>query len=425
VAHLVFFPFPEGSHLTAFLGLAAKLGAAGHRITFIVVPDAVEAVRARGHATVTYAEDLYPPGTRERFMAHPGLVHGAQLLWGLRMNQPSTRALVEGLRPDLLLVDSMAYGAALAAYRSEIGVLLVSPIMSSARDPAAPPLSTAIVPGTLRARLATRLAWARRDLARRVTVARQLVRRLVEGTSTSDELGARLVNHTGSYPRLVGFHELILCPAAFELPHARRVPGQHHVEACIDVGREAGQALDLEDDARPLVYCSFGVAPKSPARVRRAARAALQAMAARPHLRMLIVLPPFMGDDVVLPANVTRRRFVPQLAALARSALAVTHGGLGTVKECISAGVPMVVVPIGSDQPGNAARVAFHGLGRVLMPDTIDAVGLGAAIDAVLADAATRARVARMRDAFAAAEGEGRAVAVVASRLPARARGTS
>lgn len=41
----------------------------------------------------------------------------------------------------------------------------------------------------------------------------------------------------------------------------------------------------------------------------------------------------------------------------------ITHGGLGTVKECIHQQVPMIVIPLQYDQPINAARVEHHQLG--------------------------------------------------------------
>jgi len=41
----------------------------------------------------------------------------------------------------------------------------------------------------------------------------------------------------------------------------------------------------------------------------------------------------------------------------------ITHGGPNSVKECIYFGVPMIVFPLWFDQPGNVARVTYHGLG--------------------------------------------------------------
>ncbi len=42
----------------------------------------------------------------------------------------------------------------------------------------------------------------------------------------------------------------------------------------------------------------------------------------------------------------------------------VTHGGINTIDECVTHGVPMLVYSGGeTDMSGNAARVVYHGLG--------------------------------------------------------------
>ena len=43
----------------------------------------------------------------------------------------------------------------------------------------------------------------------------------------------------------------------------------------------------------------------------------------------------------------------------------VTHGGMNSIVECIYRQVPMLAYPLNRcwDQPGNAARIVFHGLG--------------------------------------------------------------
>jgi MGT family glycosyltransferase len=58
-----------------------------------------------------------------------------------------------------------------------------------------------------------------------------------------------------------------------------------------------------------------------------------------------------------LPPNVLARRRVPQPEVLARAALFVTHGGMNSVNEAMYAGVPILVVPQGADQPLVASRV--------------------------------------------------------------------
>ncbi|MFD0473253.1 nucleotide disphospho-sugar-binding domain-containing protein [Nonomuraea thailandensis] len=71
-----------------------------------------------------------------------------------------------------------------------------------------------------------------------------------------------------------------------------------------------------------------------------------------------------------LPDNVIARRFVPQTEVLERAALFVTHGGMNSVNEAMYAGVPMLVIPQGADQPLVARRVVQLGAGLAISPAT-------------------------------------------------------
>ena len=72
-------------------------------------------------------------------------------------------------------------------------------------------------------------------------------------------------------------------------------------------------------------------------------------------------------------ANVRVERYVAMSLLLPRSAVVVHHAGSGTTLAALAAGVPSLVVPIGADQPENAA--AAVGAGAVL---TLDASNLTA-----------------------------------------------
>ncbi|MBV8828332.1 MAG: glycosyl transferase, partial [Acidobacteriaceae bacterium] len=47
------------------------------------------------------------------------------------------------------------------------------------------------------------------------------------------------------------------------------------------------------------------------------------------------------------------------------------HAGLNTTLESLAQGVPMVAIPIGYDQPGVAARIAYHGVGEFVEFDQL------------------------------------------------------
>jgi MGT family glycosyltransferase len=65
-----------------------------------------------------------------------------------------------------------------------------------------------------------------------------------------------------------------------------------------------------------------------------------------------------------IPSNAIIVSTAPQIELLKRAALCITHAGLNSALEALAQGVPMVAIPIGFDQPGVAARIAYHGVGE-------------------------------------------------------------
>ena len=67
------------------------------------------------------------------------------------------------------------------------------------------------------------------------------------------------------------------------------------------------------------------------------------------------------------PENISVFFQVPQRQLLNRVDIMINHGGINSIKECLRAHVPMIVYPLSLkwDQPGCAARVAYHKLGVI------------------------------------------------------------
>ena len=116
-------------------------------------------------------------------------------------------------------------------------------------------------------------------------------------------------------------------------------------------------------------------------------------------------------DELDVPARVELRRYVPHGAVLPRAALMVTHAGTGSLIAAFAHGVPCVCVPLGRDQPRNAARAVELGAALAL-PSDAEPDGIRAAVVQALESEALRREAARLRDAIAA-YGDG-AVAVSA-----------
>ena len=102
------------------------------------------------------------------------------------------------------------------------------------------------------------------------------------------------------------------------------------------------------------------------------------------------------------PAHVRIERFVAQAEILPFVDLVVSHGGSGSVLGALAHGRPMIVLPIGADQPLNAERISALGVGRSL--DAIEATpdDVRDAASSVLADAACRESAGRLADEIAA-----------------------
>jgi UDP:flavonoid glycosyltransferase YjiC (YdhE family) len=141
----------------------------------------------------------------------------------------------------------------------------------------------------------------------------------------------------------------------------------------------------------------------------------LDAVAALP-VRVLLTLGGAVPASAVdPPPNVTVRGFVRHDLLLPYMAAVISHGGLSTITAALTAGVPLVCVPQGRDQPDNAKRVAASGAGRVVAADAPSA-DIATAVRELLADPAAL-REARRFAGVIAGLGSGDAAAQTVIRL--------
>ena len=110
-----------------------------------------------------------------------------------------------------------------------------------------------------------------------------------------------------------------------------------------------------------------------------------------------------------LPDTVRHVDFVPFRWLLARSALLVHHGGIGSLSQALAAGVPQVIMPMGFDQCDNAARIARLGVGRSLPPSRFRAPALADMMHGLLADPVVAGRCRDLAVRLADADGIDRA----------------
>lgn len=110
------------------------------------------------------------------------------------------------------------------------------------------------------------------------------------------------------------------------------------------------------------------------------------------------------------PENFLVRRSVPQLEVLAHTRVFLTQGGMSSVMEALSYGVPLVVLPQSSEQAIVAGRVEELGLGISLQKADVTIERLAEAVTLLASNQEVHARCHQMRDAQERGGGSSRAV---------------
>src|ERR1700730_675996 len=147
-----------------------------------------------------------------------------------------------------------------------------------------------------------------------------------------------------------------------------------------------------EDDSRPLVIVSLSSTYMAQEQVLARAIDGLS----RVDARVLVTTGPAIdpvsfreGDNTIVVRSAPHAQLFP------KTAVVVTHAGMGTVTRALTAGVPLVCIPMGRDQPDVAARVVYHGAGVRLRPSAKpDAIR--AAVERVIGEPSFRTAAERI-----------------------------
>jgi UDP:flavonoid glycosyltransferase YjiC (YdhE family) len=188
---------------------------------------------------------------------------------------------------------------------------------------------------------------------------------------------------------------LTVMPAALEEPEDR---GPAHALRFREIEPAARPLPDwwVQDD-RPLVYVTYGSVMPTLPQFPPLFRATVEALADLP-ARVLFTV----GTEVELeslgaaPAGIRVERWVPQADVMPHAAAVVGHGGSGTTRMALAAGVPSVIVPAFADQFRNAERVAALGAGIALQGGTAAIAGLREAVQRLLDEPSYRTAARRV-----------------------------
>jgi zeaxanthin glucosyltransferase len=154
----------------------------------------------------------------------------------------------------------------------------------------------------------------------------------------------------------------------------------------------------------PLIYASMGTLQNG---LESTFSAIAEAVGTRPGMQLVLSIGESLEPGKInsLPANCIVVKNAPQIELLKRAALCITHAGLNTALESLALGVPMVAIPVSTDQPGVAARIAYTKTGSYVPLRELTAPGLSTLINEVLTNSEYRQNANKMREAIAKTNG--------------------
>jgi UDP:flavonoid glycosyltransferase YjiC (YdhE family) len=352
-------------HLHPLVPIARAAVEAGHDVAFATQAPFVPTVERCGFR-------VFPAGmaqaTAEAFpevSTLRGRDMGAFVLARVRPAQAAAMAadlldIVAAWRPTLLVRESHEYGACIAAERLGLPYAVVEVIAAGMT-----PDRRALLSGGLAGVLAEHGLPPDPEL-------RIEERHLV--------LSPFPPSYRGGAARVAGSPWLSIRPTPFDQSGDERLPAWSDALA-----------------AQPTAYLTLGTSPLFNARPA-IYRAFIEGLAdAGLNLVVALGRNNDPADVRPPPPNVRIERYLPQTLLFPRCAVVICHGGSGTVIAALAHGLPLVLVPIGADQPHNAERCADLGLARVLDEDALNPSVARAAVLDVLGNPAYRRKAEALR----------------------------
>jgi len=397
---------PLTGHLNPMTALARKLQARGNEVVFIALPDAESSVRGANLNFVSFCEKEYPVGSVAKRWG------GLAKLHGLDVVEYTTRELMPGLvksalehLPDklretgieALVIDTVYRFLELVPMRLGMPYAQIWNVLPLDRSGSTPPYYFSWQHQTTPEALARNIEGLKKIGSFSVPVLA-----VAKSYAEKNELQIDWNDPTATVSKLAVITQT---PKEFDFPISNW-PAQFHYAGPFhdDEGREQVPFPWEKLTGAPLIYASMGTLVNGREHVY---RAILDAVGKFPETQLVLSVGKNIepGDLRPIPSNAIIVSTAPQIELLRRAALSVTHAGVNTVLEALAQGVPMVAIPIGFDQPGVAARVAYHGVGEFVEIEDLTAERLSGLIQRVRQNPSYRDRAHYFQKVIARTQG--------------------
>ena len=147
---------------------------------------------------------------------------------------------------------------------------------------------------------------------------------------------------------------------------------------------------DRRADGKKLIYCSVGSLAKGDVSF---LTRVIDIVGQEEQWSLILSLGRNLSKEVFsrIPKNVHLFDWVPQLNVLAHADCCINHAGINSINECLHHAVPMLIYSLKyTDENGNAARMAYHGLAVIGDKDEDDVPTIRKKLTTVLNDSRYR-----------------------------------
>lgn len=417
--HLGIISPPVSGHINPFAALGRELKRRGHRLTWFHQEDLAERIQQEDLEFWPIGQSDHPQGSLPRSLAQLGRLQGWQ---ALRFTIDAVRRTTEMICRDLpeavrrggveaLLVDQTEpAGGSVADYLGMPFITVCNALLLN-RDPYVPPPFTPWdYQKSFRARARNAIGYAVSD---RLLAP---VKHVLTGYRRRWKL-PRLKSGDDSWSKLAQISQQ---SAEFDFPR-QSLPGNFHFVGPLrdPAPRRVGFPWERLD-GRPLIYASLGTLQNGKEAIFRVFAKACAGL----NVQLVIAhggglderaISSLAGDPLVIP-------YAPQVEVLKHCALTLTHGGLNTILDSLSQGVPAIAIPLTFEQPAIAARLLWIGAGCRMLPERLEPESLRTRISEVMQIGSYKEAAVRMASAMGRAGGIRAAADIIEQALKQRSR---
>ncbi|GAB4232330.1 MAG: glycosyltransferase [Elainellaceae cyanobacterium] len=374
-------PYP--GHLNPLSALGRELQDRGHSVTVLQVSDLAAKVRSEGLNFYPIGRSSYQPGSLAEFMRQLTQLSEIEALhYSVDFCRHMTEIIcldapdaIEAIGIEALLVDQLEPVGQIVAQFLGLPFVCISCGQAIHRRADVPPFFTGwSYQNAGWARLRNQIAYYILDRSC------QPILQVINHYCQQWQLPA--YNHI--YESIAQLAHISQQPATFDFPCAHLPEHFHYVGPLRNASPRSASFPFEQLTGQPLIYVSLGSIQNAKQEVFHCIAAACEGL----DVQLVIAHGGGMSVESIqaLPGSPLVTDYAPQLEVLAKASLTITHGGMNTVLDSLSCGVPLIAIPITFEQPGTGARIRWTGVGEVLPLAKLKVTRLRAVIQKVLGE---------------------------------------